>query len=45
MESFYRKMRKRFNILMDGDKPMDERWNFDSEHRPKLKPADLEDVH
>ena len=44
MESFYRKMRKRFHILMDGDQPMDGRWNFDSENRQKLKPADLEDI-
>ncbi|MAW23664.1 MAG: cryptochrome/photolyase family protein [Cellvibrionales bacterium TMED47] len=44
MESFYRKMRKRFHILMDGDEPMDGRWNFDSENRQKLKPADLEDI-
>lgn len=44
MESFYRKMRKRFHILMDRDQPMDGRWNFDSENRQKLKPADLEDI-
>ena len=44
MESFYRKMRKRFNILMDGDQPLDGRWNFDAENRQKLKPADLEKI-
>ena len=44
MESFYRKMRKRFNILMDGDQPLDGRWNFDAENRQKLKPADLEAI-
>lgn len=44
MESFYRKMRKRFDVLMAGDKPIGERWNFDSENRNKLKAADLESI-
>ena len=41
MESFYRKMRKRFNILMVEDQPLGDRWNFDGENRKKLKSADL----
>ena len=41
MESFYRKMRVRFNLLMDGDQPSGGRWNFDSDNREKLKPADI----
>ncbi|GAB4222877.1 MAG: cryptochrome/photolyase family protein [Gammaproteobacteria bacterium] len=36
MEFFYREMRKRYNILMQGDKPIGDRWNYDSENR---KPA------
>jgi deoxyribodipyrimidine photolyase-related protein len=44
MESFYRKLRKRFDILMDGDQPLGERWNFDGENRNKLKTADLEQI-
>ena len=44
MESFYRKMRKRFDILMDGDEPLGGRWNFDAENRQKLKPADIEQI-
>ena len=44
MESFYRKMRKRFEILMDGDQPLQGRWNFDSENRQKLKPTDLDAI-
>ena len=44
MESFYRKMRLRFDILMDGKQPQGERWNFDGENRQKLKPADLDQV-
>jgi deoxyribodipyrimidine photolyase-related protein len=36
MELFYREVRKRYNILMDGDKPLGDRWNFDAENRKKL---------
>jgi deoxyribodipyrimidine photolyase-related protein len=36
MEFFYREMRRRHGILMDGDKPAGERWNFDAENRRKL---------
>lgn len=36
MEYFYRDMRRRTGLLMDGDKPEGGRWNFDSENR---KPA------
>lgn len=41
MESFYRKMRKRYDILMDNGQPVGEQWNYDSENREKLKPKDL----
>ncbi len=41
MESFYRKMRKKLNLLMNGDQPRGGKWNYDSENRSKLKPADL----
>ncbi|MFT4888890.1 MAG: deoxyribodipyrimidine photolyase-related protein [Pseudohongiellaceae bacterium] len=44
LESFYRKMRKRFNILMSGDKPAGDQWNFDSENRNKLKKADIPEI-
>ncbi|MBT6115912.1 MAG: cryptochrome/photolyase family protein [Porticoccaceae bacterium] len=44
MESFYRKLRKRFDILMDGAEPLGERWNFDGENRNKLKAADIQMV-
>ena len=33
MESFYRKMRRRHGILMDGQKPAGGDWNFDTENR------------
>ena len=33
MEFFYRELRKRFNILMDGKKPTGGKWNFDHDNR------------
>ena len=36
METFYRHMRKRYRILMDGEHPIGGRWNFDQENRSKL---------
>lgn len=36
MEFFYRDMRRKTGLLMDGDKPVGGAWNFDSENR---KPA------
>lgn len=33
METFYRWMRLRRGVLMDGDKPLGGRWNFDAENR------------
>lgn len=47
MESFYRKMRTRFNILMertlDGQElPIGGRWNYDSENRKKLSKSDID---
>ena len=44
MESFYRTMRKRFGLLMEGDKPLGGQWNYDKENRVKLKPADLDHI-
>jgi len=41
MENFYRFMRKRFNILMEGDKPVGGAWNFDSNNRQSFKKADI----
>jgi deoxyribodipyrimidine photolyase-related protein len=46
MEFFYREMRARHQVLMDGAKPVGGEWNYDSENRksfgkegPPLKPA------
>jgi deoxyribodipyrimidine photolyase-related protein len=33
MEFFYREMRKRHRVLMDGDQPAGGEWNYDSENR------------
>ena len=36
MEFFYREMRKKWHFLMDGDKPVGDKWNFDSSNRKAL---------
>lgn len=44
LEYFYRMMRKRFGIMMDGDEPLQGRWNFDAENRgafPKGGPSSV----
>ena len=44
METFYRKMRVRFDVLMDGDEPVGGDWNYDAENRNKLKRDDLDAI-
>lgn len=45
MEPFYRKMRQRFNILMDDDnKPEGGQWNYDIANRNKIKAQDRADI-
>ncbi|SER62740.1 Deoxyribodipyrimidine photo-lyase-related protein [Rhizobium sp. NFR03] len=39
METFYRDMRLKTGLLMEGDKPAGGRWNFDADNR---KPATLD---
>ena len=39
MEWFYRDMRRRTGLLMDGDQPVGGRWNFDAENRKRLPPG------
>jgi deoxyribodipyrimidine photolyase-related protein len=36
MESFYRMMRKRYHLMMEGEQPLYGKWNFDSDNRKKL---------
>ena len=45
LEHFYRALRKRFDVLMDGDEPRGGKWNFDADNRkafgragPELSP-------
>ena len=40
MEYFYRDMRRKTALLMDGDQPVGGKWNFDAENR-KAADADL----
>ncbi|MBE1276865.1 cryptochrome/photolyase family protein [Enterovibrio baiacu] len=44
MEAFYRKMRVRFNLLMDGENPEGGQWNYDADNRNKLKAKDIDEV-
>ncbi len=37
MEYFYREMRRKTGLLMDGDKPEGGRWNFDQDNRKPAK--------
>lgn len=41
MEFFYREMRRKFNILMDGDQPEGGAWNYDSQNRKTLSGGGL----
>ncbi|MCQ8184888.1 cryptochrome/photolyase family protein [Parvularcula maris] len=36
MEYFYREMRKKTGLLMDGDEPVGGQWNYDAENRKTL---------
>ncbi len=44
MEFFYREMRRRHNVLMDGDQPLGGKWNFDAQNRKPLNAKALADV-
>ena len=37
MEFFYREMRRKYNVLLDDDKPIGGQWNYDSENRKPPK--------
>ncbi|CAM2828688.1 deoxyribodipyrimidine photolyase-related protein [Flavobacterium frigoris] len=36
MENFYRMLRKKHNVLMEGNQPLTGKWNYDSDNRKKL---------
>ncbi len=44
METFYRKMRRQHQILMEGDKPLGGQWNYDADNRNKLRAVDLASI-
>lgn len=41
METFYREMRKKYDILMDGKEPLTGQWNYDQQNRQALKDKKL----
>lgn len=42
MESFYRNMRKKYDIMMEGNQPETGKWNYDASNRKSLpKNADI----
>jgi deoxyribodipyrimidine photolyase-related protein len=50
LEYFYREIRRKTNILMDGKKPCGDKWNYDAENRkpagskiPKIKSLEFKD--
>lgn len=45
MESFYRHMRKKHNLLMEGNQPLTGKWNYDEENRKKLPAQHLSLIH
>jgi deoxyribodipyrimidine photolyase-related protein len=45
LETFYRTMRKRYNVLMNGKDPIGGKWNFDSENRKKWKGTPAAPAH
>ncbi|HSG60239.1 MAG TPA: cryptochrome/photolyase family protein [Pseudomonadales bacterium] len=44
MESFYRRMRKRTQYLMQDDEPLGGQWNYDADNRESFKASDLSDI-
>jgi deoxyribodipyrimidine photolyase-related protein len=39
MANFYKKQRKKFNILIENDAPVGGKWSFDDENRKKFDPS------
>ncbi len=44
LENFYREMRRRHDVLMDGDDPVGGRWNFDQQNRERLSDRGTESI-
>ena len=41
MESFYREMRRKYQVLMEGNQPLTGQWNYDQDNRQALKDKTL----
>ena len=41
MESFYREMRRKYQVLMEGNQPLTGQWNYDQDNRQALKDKSL----
>lgn len=39
MDTFYRRMRRKHDVLMDGDKPLGGKWSLDAENRERFGPG------
>lgn len=37
METFYREMRRKYDVLMDGKEPLTGKWNYDQDNRNKFR--------
>ncbi len=44
MEFFYRKMRQKYDVLMQGDEPVGGAWNYDAENRKTFGKTGPQDV-
>ncbi|MDJ0624874.1 MAG: cryptochrome/photolyase family protein [Candidatus Caenarcaniphilales bacterium] len=44
MESYYRYLRKKHKVLMDGDEPIGGAWNYDKENRKPLKNIKTQEI-
>ena len=44
MEPFYRQMRRKHRVLMEADKPLSGRWNYDAENRARMSDEAAERV-
>jgi deoxyribodipyrimidine photolyase-related protein len=44
MEHFYREMRRRTRVLMDGEEPVGDQWNYDADNRASFGKRGPEDV-
>lgn len=44
MEAFYRRMRRRFAVLMDGDQPEGGQWNFDQQNRSAFNQQAIDEL-